>query len=262
MLALGLFVWSLCLVLRHPHRLIPAALSLGLAVSANLTPLIPAAALTAALAGVPIRLFPVVRFLTVWLAVAAVFFLLVLAAPLLAAHYAFGTPFPYARAFTGSCRQEWACWYSSLDPRFRQRSRPVCRRCWLPFRQAPGTPGNTRNGATMPAPKTWPGRYRASIQPPPARIRVAADWHLEPSLNFYRKINGWDWLSEIRREDDGQPGFDLYVILLTASEPLQRLNLTVVYRHPESGAMLALPGKLPLISDSVAAGFQGFSAVL
>ena len=70
------------------------------------------------------------------------------------------------------------------------------------------------------------------------RVRLAASWTLEPSLNFYRRMYRLDWLEPVVRGDAAAPAD--YRVLEAADRPLvEKLRLAVLYQDPVSGAVLA-----------------------
>jgi hypothetical protein len=69
-------------------------------------------------------------------------------------------------------------------------------------------------------------------------VHVGASWELEPTLNYYRdhfRITSMEPVT--RRDPDGD--FDYFVLLPGNQEIISKRNLTVLYRGPISGAVLA-----------------------
>jgi len=80
-------------------------------------------------------------------------------------------------------------------------------------------------------------RERQSRSPLP-EARVGANWMLEPTLNFYRRLYGMNWMIPVERgSPDGD--FDYYVLLPEDYHVAKKRDLTVLYSDPFSGARLA-----------------------
>ena len=69
-------------------------------------------------------------------------------------------------------------------------------------------------------------------------VRIVASWQLEPSLNFYRRRYRLDWLEPVTRDGAGAPG-DYHVLAEADADVVRKLGLTVLYRDPLSGTLLA-----------------------
>lgn len=70
------------------------------------------------------------------------------------------------------------------------------------------------------------------------RVRVSASWTLEPSLNFYRRMYRLEWLEPVVRGNAAAPA-DYRVFEAADHALVQKFGLTVLYRDPVSGAVLA-----------------------
>lgn len=74
---------------------------------------------------------------------------------------------------------------------------------------------------------------------PKEGVRLAASWTLEPTLNFYRQRDGLAWMEPIRRQ--GLQGDSDYFVLLPRDGALiEKVRLTKLYQHALSGAVLAV----------------------
>jgi hypothetical protein len=75
---------------------------------------------------------------------------------------------------------------------------------------------------------------------PAERVRVGVSWILEPSMNFYRRMYGIDWIEPLDRK--GPAGtFDYYVLQPFDISVVERLHLTVLYKDKISENVLAVP---------------------
>ncbi len=68
--------------------------------------------------------------------------------------------------------------------------------------------------------------------------RVGVSWLLEPSMNFYRRLDRLDWLEpvDIRR---GTAGLDYFVLVWPDTDLVEKLQLAPLYKDPVSGQVLA-----------------------
>jgi len=71
-------------------------------------------------------------------------------------------------------------------------------------------------------------------------LNVFNTWQLEPALNFYRETTGLTGLAPFGRPKIG-PGYDVYVLMEQDQAALKDLSLTIAYKGPVSGTMIAIP---------------------
>ncbi len=74
------------------------------------------------------------------------------------------------------------------------------------------------------------------------KIRLGVNWQLEPGFNFYRYKYGLDWMAPVESDSLQHPA-DYYVLLPRDMPLLEKLNLQVILRHPDSAAVLAKPAR-------------------
>jgi hypothetical protein len=78
----------------------------------------------------------------------------------------------------------------------------------------------------------------AKEKPHRPSVRLGATWQLEPSLNFYRKTWGLDWIRPVDRS--GPVGdYDYYVLALGDLPLIQSRHLHELYNSHKSGTVLA-----------------------
>jgi len=75
---------------------------------------------------------------------------------------------------------------------------------------------------------------------PAGSVKLAASWQLEPSLNFYRDTNHWEWLRPVDRSPLG-PGADFYALISADRDAARTLGLQAIYQGPVSRTVLASP---------------------
>lgn len=85
------------------------------------------------------------------------------------------------------------------------------------------------------------GEYIAQHRGESSTVRVGGSWQLSESLSYYLFRNRWEWMEIERRPPE--PGYDYYAFLQQDAPAAQALRLTVVYRGPISGSILAVPVK-------------------
>ncbi len=82
-------------------------------------------------------------------------------------------------------------------------------------------------------------RYIASHRNPAAdTVRVGGSWQLSEAMAYYMVKNNWQWMAVERRPPE--LGYDYYMIIPQDEGLLGQIGLTVVYRGPISGSMLAV----------------------
>jgi hypothetical protein len=69
---------------------------------------------------------------------------------------------------------------------------------------------------------------------------VALSWQLEPSLNFYRDKGNWTWTEPFERKPIGT-GADYYALIPQNQAVIEPFRLSVTYKGPVSGTVLAVP---------------------
>jgi hypothetical protein len=77
---------------------------------------------------------------------------------------------------------------------------------------------------------------------PPGSVKLTASWQLDPSLNFYRETNHWDWLQRINRAPI-VAGARFYALIAADRAAIGSLGLQILYRGPISGTVLAAPAQ-------------------
>ncbi|HSW49723.1 MAG TPA: hypothetical protein VLH09_06080, partial [Bryobacteraceae bacterium] len=90
-------------------------------------------------------------------------------------------------------------------------------------------------------------RERQARRPLP-KVRVGNTWLFAPSVNFYRRMYGLDWMAPLdRRGADGE--FDYYVLHQQDAVLLQKRSLRVLYRDPFAEVYFAEPGAGPVVRE-------------
>ncbi len=79
-------------------------------------------------------------------------------------------------------------------------------------------------------------RHASSAEP----VRVACRLPVCRSVQVYAAMWKLDW-AEVREVEAWEPGFDYYILAGDIEQQTEALGLRVVYRGPESGAVLAAP---------------------
>jgi uncharacterized membrane protein len=74
------------------------------------------------------------------------------------------------------------------------------------------------------------------------KIRLGVNWQLETGFNFYRYKYGLDWMAPVESGSLQRPA-DYYVLLRDDMPLIEKLNLQVILRHPDSEAVLAKPAR-------------------
>lgn len=70
------------------------------------------------------------------------------------------------------------------------------------------------------------------------KIRLGINWELEPSINFYRKVNGFSWLERVTR--DGLVGeYDYYYYLQKDRAQMEERGVKTIRIYPLTGNTLA-----------------------
>jgi len=77
---------------------------------------------------------------------------------------------------------------------------------------------------------------------PPGSVKLAASWQLDPSLNFYRETNHWDWLQRVDRAPI-VAGAQFYALIAADRATIGSLSLQTLYQGPISGTVLAAPAQ-------------------
>jgi hypothetical protein len=79
---------------------------------------------------------------------------------------------------------------------------------------------------------------------PLARVRVGTSWQLAPSMNFYRRMYGLEWMERLdRRGADGE--FDYYILHAEDARLIKNRSLRVLYSNRLADVYLAAPGSGP-----------------
>ncbi len=72
------------------------------------------------------------------------------------------------------------------------------------------------------------------------KVRVAASSPMFHTLNYYRRIGGWDWMEDVKGDADILQGhFDYYVLFGADRRWAERQGMTVLYEHRAAGSILA-----------------------
>ncbi len=71
-------------------------------------------------------------------------------------------------------------------------------------------------------------------------LNVFNSWQLEPALNFYRETEHLNSLAQFTRPKIG-PGYDVYVLTDQDRSAVQDYSLTISYKGPVSGTVIAMP---------------------
>ncbi len=69
-------------------------------------------------------------------------------------------------------------------------------------------------------------------------VRLGGSWQLTRSMSYYMVRNDWTWLAIERRPPE--PGYDYYMFIPQDAGLVVPLGLSVVYRGPVSGSILAV----------------------
>jgi hypothetical protein len=85
------------------------------------------------------------------------------------------------------------------------------------------------------------GAYIAQHRKGSGTVRVGGSWQLAESMSYYLVHNRWEWMEIERRSPE--PGYDYYAFVPQDAPAVAALGLTVVYRGPVSGSILAEPMK-------------------
>jgi hypothetical protein len=75
---------------------------------------------------------------------------------------------------------------------------------------------------------------------PDGSVKLAASWQLEPTLNFYRETNHWNWLQTVERSPIAA-GANFYALIPADRDAARALRLQTLYQGPVSGTVLASP---------------------
>ncbi len=166
-------------------------------------------------------------------------------AGLIAAHYAFGAPYPVGRSglyflplFLLACSTLLA--RLSRRPAARWAGPLVLSLMLIQFL--------LRFDVTHYA--DWPGeaatrsmveviRARQALHPQ-GKVRVGATWELVPGLNFYRQLYKLDWMEPVAHEEP-KASCDYLVLLQRDAALLDQLRLTVLHKDARFGVLLAAP---------------------
>lgn len=166
-------------------------------------------------------------------------------AGLIAAHYAFGTPYPVGRTglyflplFLLACSALLA--RLSGRPAVRWAGPLVFSAMLLQFLLR----FDVTQYADWPAEAATRGmaeaiRARGALHPA-GKVRVGASWELEPGLNFYRQLYKLDWMEPVARAEP-KASSDYFVLLQRDAALLDKLRLTVIYKDVRFGVFLAAP---------------------
>jgi len=166
---------------------------------------------------------------------------------LVVAHYGFGLPYPQDRTglyWIPLLGLVCAACASQLEPR-RILAAPFAALLWLAvvryaveFDPGPYTLWRY-DSATRAMVDSIAQRHATN---PQSRVRVGATWHLEPALNFYRQVRGYDWMEPVGRQ--GPAGtYDYYLLWEPDRALLGTLRLTVLREDRTAGTVLAVPGR-------------------
>jgi hypothetical protein len=69
-------------------------------------------------------------------------------------------------------------------------------------------------------------------------VVIQGSWQLEPSVNFYRVSDHFDWMAEMERGTP-KPGADFYVLLKQDAHYVDDLHLKILYQGKQSETILA-----------------------
>ena len=69
-------------------------------------------------------------------------------------------------------------------------------------------------------------------------VIVGGSWQFEPSMNFYRIKNKWDWMQPVERRRPDAPA-DYYVFLAEHAGLAESLGLRRLFQDPFGGSVLA-----------------------
>lgn len=80
----------------------------------------------------------------------------------------------------------------------------------------------------------------ASLPHPPDRpLRVGASVPLPHTLNYYRVINEWTWMEDVKLDNVRSERFDYYVLLPADRAWAEQEKMTILYEHPVAHTILA-----------------------
>jgi len=75
-----------------------------------------------------------------------------------------------------------------------------------------------------------------------AKVKVGVTWFFEPSMNFYRRLYGLDWMAPLTR--DGPDGaYDYFIVQGEEAAMVKKRGWRRLYTDPISGAVLAVPDR-------------------
>jgi hypothetical protein len=85
-------------------------------------------------------------------------------------------------------------------------------------------------------------RDQHAAAPPNTRVRVGANWELEPGINFYRIMWGLDWMDKVYRQSP-DADFDYYLLLRDDILLIEKRHLTPLSKDDLARTALAKAGR-------------------